>query len=242
MRIIQITDLHVGTPEERPFDIDIRANFIKVLKAAKAVPHDLLVISGDLCLEEGDLAIYQWIKQQLDDFQFNYLVIPGNHDDKEMMVSTFGLHQQLQKGALFLTSPDDQPPLVLLDSGPGQVDETTLSLLQEYLQAHPAPICLFMHHPPMKMGVPFMDNKHALRNREPLLSVLTEHSYPISIFTGHYHVEKSMRWRNLDIHITPSCYFQIDWKKEDFAVDHHNIAYRYINWDGETLEHTVFYV
>lgn len=242
MRIIQITDLHVGTPEERPFDIDIRANFIKVLKAAKAVPHDLLVISGDLCLEEGDLAIYQWIKQQLDDFQFNYLVIPGNHDNKEMMVKIFDLHQQLQKEALFLTSPSDQPPLVLLDSGPGQVDETTLHLLREYLQSHSGPICLFMHHPPMKMGVPFMDNKHALRNREPLLSVLTQHPYPISIFTGHYHVEKSMRWRNLDIHITPSCYFQIDWKEEDFAVDHYNIAYRSINWDGKTLEHAVVYV
>ncbi len=242
MRIIQITDLHIGTLEERPFDIDIRANFIRMLKAIKAVPHDVVVISGDLCLHDGDLAIYQWIKQQLEDFQLNYLVIPGNHDDKEMMVDVFDLRQQLQNETLFLTSTAGQPPLVLLDSGEGKVDETTLQLLRDYLQAHPAPICLFMHHPPLQMGVPYMDTLHALRDTAPLLAVLTEHPHPISIFTGHYHVEKSVRWQNLDIHITPSCYFQIDWRQQHFAVDHHHIAYRYINWDGEALQHTVVYL
>jgi Icc protein len=242
MRIIQITDLHIGTPEERPFEIDIRANFTRILKAVKAVPHDVLVISGDLCLQEGDVAIYQWIKQQLDDFQLNYLVIPGNHDDKEMMVEVFELGQQLQNGALFLTATADQPPLVLLDSGAGRVDEAALQLLQGYLQAHPTPICLFMHHPPLKMGVPYMDTLHALCDTEPLLAVLTEHPYPISIFTGHYHVEKSVRWKNLDIHITPSCYFQIDWRQEHFAVDHYRIAYRYLNWDGGALQHAVVYL
>lgn len=242
MRIIQITDLHIGTPEERPFDIDIRANFLRMLKAVEAVPHDLLVISGDLCLHEGDIATYEWIKQQLEAFQLNYLVIPGNHDDKDMMIDVFELQQQLKHETLFLTSSAGQPPLVLLDSGEGQVDETTLQLLRDYLQAHPAPICLFMHHPPLPMGVPYMDNRHALRNTAPLLAVLTEHSYPISIFVGHYHVEKSVRWQNLDIHITPSCYFQIDWRQEHFAVDHHHIAYRYLNWDGEALQHAVVYL
>ena len=242
MRIIQITDLHIGTPEERPFDIDIRANFIRILKAVKAVPHDLLVISGDLCLNEGDRAIYQWIKFQLDDFQLNYHVIPGNHDDKEMMIDVFGLRQQLPQGAFFLTSTEDQAPIALLDSGDGQVDANTLQLLRDFLHIHPSPICLFMHHPPMKMGVPYMDSRHALRDTEPLLAVLREHPYPISIFTGHYHVEKSLRWQNLDIHITPSCYFQIDWRQEHFAVDHHHIAYRYLEWDGKLLQHAVVYL
>lgn len=242
MRIIQITDLHIGTPEERPFEIDIRANFIKILTAIKAVPHDLLVISGDLCLHDGDVEIYLWIKQQLDGLQLNYLVIPGNHDNQEMMFDVFDLQQKLEHQTLFLTSSSEEPPIVLLDSGSGQLEDTTLQLLQAYLQAHPRPICLFMHHPPLKMGVPYMDSRYALREPEPLLKLLTGHPYPISIFTGHYHVEKSVRWQNLDVHVTPSCYFQIDWRQQHFAVDHHRIAYRQIDWDGATLQHAVVYL
>lgn len=242
MRIIQITDLHIGTPEDHPFGIDIRANFTNILKAVSAVPHDLLVISGDLCLYEGDVQIYEWIKQQLEELQLTYLVIPGNHDDQEMMVEVFDLRQNLQSATLFLTSTADQPPLVLLDSSAGKLEAAALQLLQAYLRAHPSPICLFMHHPPLKMGVPFMDNRHAMRDTQALLDILTAHPYPISIFTGHYHVEKSVRWKNLDIHVTPSCYFQIDWRQEDFAVDHQRIAYRYIDWNGEALQHGVVYL
>lgn len=242
MRIVQITDLHIGQAEELPFDIDVRANFLKILTSVKAIPHDLLVISGDLCYEDGDAAIYQWIKKQLEEHQLKYLVIPGNHDDTALMVETFDLQHQLQEKELFITSEKEQPPFLLIDSGAGKLTPTCLKLVANYLAQQTGPVCLFMHHPPIKMGTPYMDNHHAFQDGEAFLDLLTAYPYPISIFTGHYHIEKSARWKNLDIHVTPSCFFQIDWRKEDFAVDHHRIAYRYINLEEDALLHAVVYV
>ena len=243
MTILQITDLHVGPPGELPFGVDVRTNFTKILAAVRAVPHDLLLISGDLCYQDGDRAIYAWIKTRLEEGGFTYVVTPGNHDDTDLMVECFGLRSRLCRGELFLTPGDTtQPAWAAVNSGPGIVSDTALVLLRDYLAKRAGPVCLFMHHPPLLMGVPYMDESHALRERQPLLDVLTAHPYPITVFTGHYHVEKSLRWKNLDVHVTPSCFFQIDWRQRDFAVDHYRIAYRHIVWDGASLEHAVVYV
>ena len=73
-----------------------------------------------------------------------------------------------------------------------------------------------MHHPPLHAGVPFMDNQHALKNREEVQSILFEHPFNVNIFTGHYHVEKMIRKKNIVVHITPSCFFQIAQESEEF--------------------------
>ena len=241
MRIIQITDLHIGGPEEFPFQVDVRSNFLRILDEVEKYEHDLLVISGDLCYQDGEVPIYEWIRSELEKRQLKYVVIPGNHDDAQMMVETFELPCELRQN-FFFNLPEPAPPVVFLNSGPGVLDSLQLEALQAYLKQTQQSICLFIHHPPLPMGVPYMDDNHAMRATEDLIAVLTTHPYPISIFTGHYHVEKSLRWKNLDIHITPSCFFQIDWKEQDFAVDHHRCALRWIEWDGTQLQHGLRYI
>lgn len=240
MRIFQITDLHIGDVDERPFDVDVRENFLQILADIKQHQHDLLVISGDLCYQDGETEIYRWIKKELDSRKLNYCLIPGNHDDHCLMVDEFELPASYRENFFFSSSPSE-PPIVFLNSGKGLLNPAQIASLQDYLKHMAAPVCLFMHHPPIPMGVPYMDNNHAIQQAGPLLDVLCDHPYPITIFTGHYHVEKSVRWKNLDIHITPSCFFQINWRKEDFAVDHHRCAYRWIDWDGERLQHGLIY-
>lgn len=240
MRIFQITDLHIGRAEERPFEVNVRDNFLQILDEMSQHSYDLLVISGDLCLEDGDADIYHWIKAQLQERQLNYLIIPGNHDDSELMVNCFGLPDQLKDNFFFyLEAPN--PPVLFLNSGPGTVSTPQVKSLEQHLALIDAPACLFMHHPPLPMGVPYMDNNHAIKAADPMLEVLSAHPHPITIFTGHYHVEKSLRWKNLDIHITPSCFFQINWREQDFSVDHHRCAFRWIEWDGARLEHGLIY-
>lgn len=240
MRIFQITDLHIGEVDEQPFDVDVRENFLRTLDTIQQHPHDLLIISGDLCYQDGDVAIYRWIKDQLDQRALPYKVIPGNHDDHCLMVQEFDLPSSYNDN-YFFSLPHTEPPVVFLNSGKGVLNPEQITSLKAYLEQTASSVCLFMHHPPIPMGVPYMDDNHAIQEAEPLLEVLTAHPYPITIFTGHYHVEKSVRWKNLDIHVTPSCFFQIDWRKKDFAVDHHRCAYRWIEWDGDYLQHGLIY-
>ena len=87
-----------------------------------------------------------------------------------------------------------------------------------------------------------MDMNHALRNMHDIQQLFFGFPHHLSIFCGHYHVEKTLNIRNLTVHITPSTYFQIDWRHEGFKVDHLRIALREINLrrDG-VVESTVLY-
>ncbi len=241
MRIIQITDLHIGGPSECPFEVDVRANFLRILDEVEIAHHDLLVISGDLCYQDGEVAVYQWIRAELEKRRLEYVVIPGNHDDDQMLIEAFGLPTE-RLYDFFFCLDESSAPVAFLNSGPGVVSAPQQASLEQYLKRQAKPICLFMHHPPIPMGVPYMDDNHSMKETAALLEILTAHPYPITIFTGHYHVDKSVRWKNLDIHVTPSCFFQIDWRQVDFAVDHHRCAYRWIDWDGTTLLHGLHYI
>lgn len=242
MKIIQLTDLHLAEAGVHPYQIDVRGNFIRALDTVVAHGFDLLVISGDICYDVGQAPTYQWVKAELGARNIPYAIIPGNHDDTAMMVDCFGLQHAVQDTQLFYTIIGDAGEcLIFLDSSSQSVSDLQLDFLRQQLRTHQQPVCLFIHHPPLPMGVPFMDGKHALRQPQPLLDALVAHPYPITVFSGHYHGEKSVRWRNVDVHITPSCFYQIDWKLADFAVDHTRIAYRHIVFEGEKLTHGVVY-
>ena len=86
MKIIQITDLHIDKENEYPFDIDVRKNFKRILRAARQAKVDHLVVSGDLCFDVGEVEIYEWVRDQLDLTRIPYDVIGGNHDDAMMML------------------------------------------------------------------------------------------------------------------------------------------------------------
>ena len=47
MKLIQITDLHVASEGEFTHGVDLRQNFLDILKAAQSFSPDLLILSGD---------------------------------------------------------------------------------------------------------------------------------------------------------------------------------------------------
>ena len=91
MRIIQLTDLHVGEAGELGYGVDVRANFLKILDAARQLNPDRIVVTGDLCMHTGSAPVYEWMKAQLDDTGIGYEVISGNHDTPTLLSEVFGL-------------------------------------------------------------------------------------------------------------------------------------------------------
>lgn len=242
MRIVQITDLHVGREGEDTYGVNVRENFLKVLEAAQEIHPQHLVLSGDLCYRQGDPDIYRWMRQQLDEKGIPYDIISGNHDDPVMMAHIFERQALLKNSELYFMRYWEGRPIIFLDTTIGEVSETQLDWLKEVLHPHQQEILLFMHHPPLLGGVPFMDNKHSLRNSEAVQQILFEHPYNINIFTGHYHVEKVIRKRNILVHITPSCFFQIGQQSAEFEVDHYRIGFRAIEWNNGVMMNTVHYL
>lgn len=242
MRILQLTDLHIGKEGEDTFGVDVRQNFLQILEQAKAHDPDLLVISGDLCYRDGDAAIYQWIKQQLDQAGVAYEILSGNHDDPAIMAQAFGREPLLKGQELYFKRHFQGRALLFLDTTTYQVSTAQLEWLAQELSQMNGPALIFMHHPPLPCGVPFMDSKHYLRNMEAVQAIFFRHPYPVQVFTGHYHVDKAVQKQNLTVYITPSCFFQIGQRSEDFEVDHYRIGLRTIDYSNGTLLNAVHYL
>jgi Icc protein len=243
MRIIQITDLHIGVPLENTFGIDVRTNFLNTLEAIMS-PHfpDLVVITGDLCFREPRRDILHWIGQQLEEKAFPYQIVTGNHDDSKMVAEMFDLEFNALTQEIYYAKEFGGWPCIFLDTAKGKMSDEQYGWLEQILTGLIRRPVIFMHHPPAFCGVPFMDGKHAFREMEKIQNLFAGYSFPIEVFCGHYHVEKTISFRDVHIHITPSCFFQIDQDSPDFQIDHDMIGYRIIDLEDEKLLHHVCYL
>ena len=61
------------------------------------------------------------------------------------------------------------------------------------------------------------------------------------VFSGHFHLERSIQQQNISSYITPSTFFQIDPRFDEFQVDHYQIAYRRIELRKDQLLTNVRY-
>lgn len=242
MRIVQITDLHVGREGEETYGVDVRANFRKILQAARQRRPQYLVLSGDLCYRDGDAEVYYWMREQVDALGIQYEVISGNHDDPVLLARAFGRENLLKGAELYFTRQWGDKMVIFLDTTPGLVSAQQKNWLREQLGKLEQEALIFMHHPPLQAGVPFMDANYALRNQADVQEILLAHPYNVHVFTGHYHVEKAVRKQNILVHITPSCFFQIGQLSEHFQVDHYRIALREINWENGVMMNAVHYL
>ncbi|MEL6922642.1 MAG: metallophosphoesterase [Bacteroidota bacterium] len=241
MKIIQITDLHIGRRGEETHQVDVRSNFLNILAEVKFANADHLVVSGDLCYMDGTKSTYNWIKARLARLRIPYEVISGNHDSTPLMKEVFELDHLGKGDELYYARKIGKWTCLFLDSSRGHHSKNQLKWLKRQLHNANHDLIIFMHHPPAKAGVPFMDNKHALQDIEAVQEILFDCPHNITIFCGHYHVEKTVRIKNLLIQITPSTYFQIDQTSPEFKIDHHRIALREIHLNGKSVETTVRY-
>jgi Icc protein len=241
MKIIQLTDLHLGREGEDTRGIDVRANFLKALEIIGGYKPDCLVISGDICYRAPELPIYEWFFDQMKDYPIPWEVIPGNHDDVGMMKQVFDLDGDIKTDGLYFSRNIAGEQILFLDTTPATMESPQLNWLKKQLENNPKDLIIFMHHPPLTGGVPYMDNNHAFKTSKKVQEILFRHPRNLTIFTGHYHVEKTLRIKNVEVNITPSTFFQISQESVEFAVDHQRPGFRVIEKNGEVLGHYVVY-
>jgi len=239
MKIVQFTDIHIGSKKENTRNVDVRGNLKSVLKAIAREEADMVVLSGDLCFNEPEAGNYKWIKKQLTKRNINPIVIPGNHDDSVMIAQQFDM--PLNGSEVYFDRDLNGTRILFLDTGKGEMSEEQWSWLRDSL-ATDLKLMIFMHHPPVYSNVPFMDDNHAFAQQEKFQELLAVRNDCIEVFCGHYHVDKSISFGNLHVHITPSCFFQIREDIKGFGVDHDRIGYRVIEVNGGIISHGVKYL
>ncbi len=245
-RIAFITDLHIGEAYELPRGIDTRLNFIYVLEQLKFRKPNFLIIGGDLCFMHPEVNIYLWIKEKLDKAGIPFFIIPGNHDNTEMIEKIFpGINLSINK-ELFFSKKFYYKNILFLDSFRGIFSDDQFNWLENQIHiSQNKDIFLIMHHPPILSHSLHMDNAYAFQKSERFIKLCKktpEKNY--FVFCGHYHIERFINLRNLNVFITPSLFVQIDPDQEKFVTfTSQGIGYREIVFtSGEKWYTNVLYI
>lgn len=243
MIITQITDPHIAPEGERPFQVDTRAHFLKTLDLQKREKPDLLVLTGDLSYRYGNESTYLWIRNQLNETGIPFRVIGGNHDDSSLLAKVFKLEEHLHNSIeLYYEEKVPGYHLIYLDSSIGSLSKMQWKWLSEKIDDDPKlHKVLFIHHPPVSGGVPYMDSQYPFKEQEEFQELLGNIDKHITAICGHYHVEKTILRTGVQVFITPSPFFNIDDREIDFKQVGNRPCYRRIKLGPHSLETSVFY-
>jgi len=244
MKLIQISDLHLVPPGVRLFGLDPQAR----LEAAIA---DINAHHGDaeLCLFTGDLAdhgtpeAYDALRETLAALRVPYRLTIGNHDDRTAFQRAFPEAPRDAHGFVQTVVTTGAGAIVVLDTHePGQVSGSFCAKRQAWLRARLAeatgrPAYLFMHHPPLDIGIPSLD-RIGLVDKQGFAAALEGAGAGgvRQIFFGHVHRPVSGSWRGIPYAALCSLVHQVpfDLVTEDpVPYDHAPPAYNVILLDGE---------
>ncbi len=243
IRIAQISDIHIGPTSNPSNGVDTRAHFRMVMEQVMALNIDLVVLSGDLALENGEPEAYEWIIEEMSRFPILYEVISGNHDNVSRLSRTFDLDSNIHNGELYFKVEFNKKLILFLDSTIGEVSSNQLKWLKAQAGKTPKEILLFVHHPIKLSGCKFMDTKYALQNMSEVQDAVYGIQNIKHIFSGHYHTEKTIKLNDRQtMYITPSTQIQISESNPEFEISSTAPGWRLIEWDGNSLSTEVFYI
>ncbi|MBR2094706.1 MAG: metallophosphoesterase [Fibrobacter sp.] len=241
LKIGQISDPHIGETECLVQGIDVRKNFLAAYNSESMRDLDLLVLSGDLANEDAEPGAYSFIANLLKESKVPVCVIPGNHDDVEVMGKFFDLEGRVCDGKCYYRYDIGGRSIFFLDSADGTVSDKQLSWLESEAAKVEGEIILFLHHPPCYCGHKFMDMKYSMKNIHEVQAALARIKNLKHIFTGHYHFEKQVEIGNQIVYVTPSTQMQIDPNQSVFCLSSAAPGWRVIEWGENFLESKVYF-
>lgn len=206
MRILQLTDLHLGLRWEdaRWATLDTLLSELSELVGE----FDRLVITGDLAAH-GERAVYEALRARLAPWLPRLRVVPGNHDSRHLREVFADRMVGGSPAANFLDEVDGVR-LVGLDSSrrwriSGALGFAQLEWLSSVLD--PATRSLvFLHHPPRSIGTWWLD-KDLLRDRAAFSEAIQGRGVQ-GVFCGHVHQESEGLLGQIPVWTTPSTAYQ----------------------------------
>jgi 3',5'-cyclic-AMP phosphodiesterase len=186
VRIVQISDIHVGSGLFRPELLDA------AIEETNALEPDLVAIVGDLTMEG-----YRWefeeAKGYLDRLECqNVVVVPGNHDAKNVGYRHFEEFFGLREGAVTVNVPEGEAKIVALDSTKPDLDEGEVGrehyawIDSEFRNWERGPKIVIVHHHILAVPGTGRDVNN-LRDAGDVMAIFRELKVDM-VLSGHRHV------------------------------------------------------
>lgn len=237
MRLIQITDCHLGSQQsETLLGLNTDQSLEDVLQLIQQAESgfDHILCTGDVA-SDAHVDCYRRFAQIIRN-HFNQPVswLAGNHDSADIMESV-----QASLDMQNRLIPFGEWLLVLLDSSvPGQVygqlAASELDFLEFVLKKHPdKSIFISLHHQIVPVGSAWID-QYVVRNADAFFQLVDAHPQVKIISWGHVHQEFQTQRNGVTLLATPSTCVQFKPQCDDFTVDTQMPGYRWfdLNDDG----------
>lgn len=205
MLVAHLSDCHLAAGA---LGAEPAAGLMRALgRAAALQPQpDLLVISGDL-VERGDAAEYEALREVLAHSPLPVYLATGNHDSRAPLLAAFAgtghipapAGDRRADGQVRYVVEHHDARMVVLDSlvetgqegsrvpGAGRLGQAQLAWLDEVLAARAqTPTLLVLHHPPIAVGIPFLDGM-GLLDAGDLREVVARYDQVRGVLAGHVH-------------------------------------------------------
>lgn len=215
VRLIHFTDLHLLTSANTLYDgFDSDASLRQTLAClrAQAEPFDSLIVTGDLAHDE-QRETYLRIRDLFLPWLPKCVFIPGNHDCRDSLYEVLPYNLQRHGERLNSVITVGNWRLIGLDSHvpgeiPGRLGPDQIHWLQRELNSAPdRPTLLFIHHPPVTVGSPWLD-EIGLTDAEEFWRIVRGPRPVYAICCGHVHQEMQSERNGVVVLTTPSTSIQ----------------------------------
>ena len=202
MLIAQISDMHIKPEGALAYGHVDTSAFL-----ARALDHllhldprpDVVLGTGDL-VDGGTPVEYERLRHLLSPLPMPVYLIPGNHDDREALRRAFAHHPYMPREGFIQYVVEGGPlRLIAVDTlvpgkAGGRVDGERLGWLDARLAEAPTqPTMIFMHHPPFKTAIEYMDGI-GLEGADAMAEVVRRHPQVERVVCGHVHRSIQSRW------------------------------------------------
>lgn len=120
------------------------------------------------------------------------------------------------------------------------VEEQYLWIAEQMENPEQSPT-VFMHHPPVLCGMPFMDTNYPLADRERIQDLLFGRGNCRAVFCGHYHTEMAVMRNPCPVFVTPATWYQLRQDTHDWNIEHTSPGYRIIDITRDHIRTSVRY-
>lgn len=187
---------------------------------------DICVLSGDL-VNHGTAMDYAALSDQLKSLRPTMAPMVGNHDNRSLLRAHFDVPSTAMPDFVQYALVSKTHQILCLDTqkhgaDAGQFCAERLRWLHTQLRKHPSlPSYLFMHHPPMPLGLPMQDQDR-MENGDAFLDALSDHANVKHLFIGHVHRPITGTVRGIPFATMRSVLYQApapkpDWTWQTFA-------------------------
>lgn len=218
MLIAQLSDLHLRPKGVLYHDVvDSSAAVVQAIEHVLGLDRrpELVLLTGDL-VDNGEPAEYHNLRELLLALTIPFLVIPGNHDDRENFRAAFADHDYLPRSGPLHYCVDDHPVRIIgLDSTVpglhhGHLDDAGLEWLGATLaQDTTKPTLIMLHHHPFVSGIPYLD-EYRYFDGAAMAAIVERFDNVEIVVCGHVHRAMVRRWAGTTICACPSTTTQID--------------------------------